>query len=70
MALAALRERIGHPVFAHLLRAWATEHYHGHGTTGRFEALASRLSGQDLTSFFGAWVRQATKPPNTPGNGL
>ena len=60
MALAALRQRIGHPVFAHLLRAWTAQRFHGHGTTGGFQAL--ELSGQDLTSFFDAWVRQATKP--------
>ncbi len=70
MALAALRERIGHPVFAHLLHAWTARHFHGHGTTGGFEALASKLSDQDLTSFFDAWVRQATKPRNTAAYGL
>ncbi|MGA8247649.1 MAG: M1 family metallopeptidase, partial [Nocardioides sp.] len=70
MALAALRERIGHPVFARLLRAWTARHRHGHGTTGGFEALASRISGQDLTAFFDAWVRQATRPRDTSRNGL
>ena len=34
MTLAALRHRIGHDDFAHLLRAWTSRHRHGHGTHG------------------------------------
>ncbi len=70
MALAALRERIGHPAFARLLRAWAARHFHGHGTTTGFEALASQLSGQDLRSFFDTWLEQPGRPAATPANGL
>jgi aminopeptidase N len=70
MALAALRHRIGTDVFAHLLRSWATRHRHGHGTTAAFEALAEQQTGEDLTSFFDAWVHQPGKPAETAANGL
>jgi aminopeptidase N len=70
MTLAALRERIGHAVFARLLRAWTRRHFHGHGTTEGFEALAARLSGDDLADFFDAWLRHPTRPAKTPDNGL
>jgi aminopeptidase N len=70
MTLAALRVRIGSDDFRTLLRRWASGHRHGHGTTEQFEALAASVSGQDLTSFFDAWVHQPGKPAATPENGL
>jgi len=70
MTLAALRVRIGHEAFAHLLKRWTAVHRHEHGATTQFEALAARVSGQDLTSFFDAWVHQGTKPEPTAANGL
>jgi aminopeptidase N len=70
LTLAALRVRIGRDAFAHLLKRWTALHRHGHGTTEQFEALAADVSGQDLTSFFDAWVHQATKPDPTAANGL
>ena len=70
MTLAALRNVIGKHTFAHLLRQWAADHRHGHGTTDAFEALAEQVSGQDLTLFFDTWVRQSGKPPATAENGL
>ena len=70
MTLAALRVRIGHPAFARLLRRWTAEHRHGHGDTAQFEALAARVSGQDLASFFDAWVHQPTQPAANAADGL
>jgi aminopeptidase N len=70
MTLAALRNRIGGHTFAHLLRRWTALHRHAHGTTDAFQALAEQLSGQDLTSFFDAWVRQSGRPPRTTEFGL
>jgi aminopeptidase N len=70
MALAALRNRVGHADFARLLRAWTSGHRHGHGTTAQFEALANTVSGQDLTSFFDAWLVQPVQPADTAANGL
>ena len=70
MTLAALRHRIGHDDFAHLLKAWTSGHRHGHGTTAEFEALAAGISGQDLSTFFDAWLVQPTRPADTIANGL
>jgi aminopeptidase N len=70
MTLAALRERIGHAAFAHLLKRWVAVHRHRHGTTEQFEALAAQVSGQDLTSFFDAWLHQPTRPAASAANGL
>jgi aminopeptidase N len=70
MTLAALRRLLGPETFGHLLRAWTSQHAHRHGTTAQFEALAARVSGQDLTAFFDAWLVQTVKPADTPENGL
>jgi aminopeptidase N len=70
MALAALRRRIGDADFAQLLRAWTSTHRHGHGSTAQFEALAADVSGQDLTSFFDAWLVQPARPADSAANGL
>ena len=45
-------------------------HRYGHGATDAFEAMAENASGQDLTSFFDAWVRQPRQPAQTAANGL
>ena len=48
---------------AHLDR----QHRGGHGTTAEFEALAARVSGQDLGTFFDAWLRTPrSRPPRPP----
>jgi aminopeptidase N len=70
MALAALRERMGHATFAHLLRAWVSRHAYGHGTIGGFERLASALGHQHLRPFFRAWLDRGTRPKETTANGL
>ena len=70
MTLAALRNRIGTPAFSRLLRRWAAEHRGGHSSTDAFEGLAEKVSGQDLSSFFDAWVRESGRPASTTANGL
>jgi aminopeptidase N len=70
MTLAALRNVIGTKTFAVLAQRWTRENRYGHGSTGSFEALAEKVSGQDLTSFFDHWVRSAGKPGATAANGL
>jgi aminopeptidase N len=70
MTLAALRNVIGNPAFATLVRRWTRQNRYGHGSTDAFEALAEKVSGKDLTAFFDAWVRQSGKPDDTPENGL
>jgi aminopeptidase N len=70
MTLAALRNVIGKPTFATLVRRWTRQNRYGHGSTDAFEALAEKVSGQDLTAFFDAWVRRSGRPDATTANGL
>jgi aminopeptidase N len=70
MTLQALRQRIGEDAFWTLLRTWLQQRAGGNGTTQDFEALAASISGQDLTSFFTAWLRTPSKPARTADNGL
>jgi len=62
MTLQALREKVGDPVFFHILRDWAAEHRYGNATTPEFIALAERDSGMDLQHFFDVWLYQPDKP--------
>jgi aminopeptidase N len=70
MTMQALRRRIGEEPFWRLLRTWLQQEAGGNATTQDFEALAASISGQDLTSFFTAWLRTPTKPALTADNGL
>ncbi|MEU7059496.1 M1 family metallopeptidase [Streptomyces sp. NPDC046197] len=68
MALHELRTAVGDRVFFRILRAWATGHRHGHGTTERFAALAQKESGKNLTGLFHTWLFAQGKPgkPEAP----
>jgi aminopeptidase N len=70
MTLQALRNRIGDPVFAELLRRWVGDRRGGNGSTEAFQALAEEVSGEDLDAFFQAWLRDPGKPARTTENGL
>jgi aminopeptidase N len=70
MAVQALRHRIGDTAFWSLLRTWVAQRRYGNGSVADFEALAAAVSGQDLTSFFSAWLHQPARPPRTAENGL
>ena len=70
MAVQALRHRIGDPAFWTLLRTWVSERRYGNGSVADFEALAGSVSGQDLTSFFAAWLHAPVRPARTADNGL
>ncbi|PVG82676.1 peptidase [Nocardioides gansuensis] len=70
MTMQALRHRIGDQAFWLLLRTWLDQKGGGNATSEEFEALASQLSGQDLTSFFTAWLRTPERPAPTAANGL
>ena len=48
--------RVGDGLFWAILRTWAAEQGGGTGSTEQFEALAERVSGQDLAGFFEAWL--------------
>ncbi|MFF4836132.1 M1 family metallopeptidase [Streptomyces sp. NPDC001315] len=62
MALHELRTAVGDPTFYRILRAWATEHRAGHGTTTQFERLAERESGKNLDELFQTWLYSEGKP--------
>jgi aminopeptidase N len=70
MTLGALRVRIGDADFFSLLQQWAVLHKNGTATTPEFIALAEQVSGQDLASFFSAWLSSRTKPAATAANGF
>jgi aminopeptidase N len=70
MAVQALRHRIGDGAFWALLRTWVAQRQYGNGSVADFEALAASVSGQDLTSFFDAWLHQPVRPAKTSENGL
>ncbi|MER6809557.1 M1 family metallopeptidase [Spirillospora sp. NPDC000708] len=62
MTLQALRHRIGDERFLRLTRTWLAEHKYGTATTEDYEALAERISGQDLREFFRVWLHSPGKP--------
>ncbi|WP_210502527.1 M1 family metallopeptidase [Nocardioides xinjiangensis] len=70
MTLQALRNRVGDEVFWRIIRTWIREQRGGNGSSAEFEEVAARVSGQDLGSFFTAWLRTPTRPAATAGNGL
>ncbi len=70
MATQALRGRVGERAFWRILRTWVRERHDGVGTSPAFEALAERVSGQQLDGFFDAWLRAPRPPARTRANGL
>ena len=63
MTLQALRETIGEADFFALLRTWYAENKYGNVTTADFIATAERVSGDELSAFFDAWLFGTTRPP-------
>jgi aminopeptidase N len=70
MLLQALRNRIGSPEFFRVMRTWVRRHGHANGSSAQFAALAEKISGEDLSSFFDAWLYAARRPAPTVANGL
>ncbi|WST41802.1 M1 family metallopeptidase [Streptomyces sp. NBC_01167] len=62
MALHQLRKAVGDRTFMRILRAWATDHHDGHGTTAQFVRLSERQSGKDLDGLFHTWIGTKGKP--------
>jgi aminopeptidase N len=62
LALHALRRTVGDAAFFEILRTWTREHRHATATTAQFIALAERVSGLSLRSFFDAWLRADAVP--------
>ncbi|MEV5173965.1 M1 family metallopeptidase [Streptomyces flaveolus] len=62
MALHELRRAVGDRDFFRILRAWATGHRGGHGTTAQFAELAEKTSGKRLDGLFHTWLYTRGKP--------
>jgi aminopeptidase N len=62
MTLQALREKVGEQTFRAILRAWVSSHRHGGADTAAFVALAERVSGRDLGTFFDVWLYRPARP--------
>jgi len=63
LTLHALRLQVGDEVFFEILRTYAAEFEDSTATTDDFIALAERVSGEDLSGFFDAWLFQEELPP-------
>ena len=66
MTLHALRGQIGDAAFFRLLKRWTASQSSGNVDTAEFQALAERVSGQDLDDFFRVWLFTPTKPSVLP----
>lgn len=62
MALWALHEKVGATTYWKIVRTWQSGHARGNGTTAEFIAVAEKVSGKNLTSFFKAWLYTAKRP--------
>ena len=67
LVLYALRQQVGDPVFQQIEREWVTRFRGKSASTADFIALASEVSGQDLTTFLTDWFYGTTTPP-MPGH--
>ncbi|WP_067455830.1 M1 family metallopeptidase [Actinomadura macra] len=63
LTLHALRKKVGDGTFFKILQTWTKERRHANATTPQFIAVANRVSGQKLDSFFDAWLYQRGRPP-------
>ena len=60
--LHALRVKIGDRAFFRLGQRWVSRYNDSSASTKDFEALAERVSGQDLNRFFDVWLHSTEKP--------
>jgi aminopeptidase N len=67
LVLYALRQQVGGDAFQRIERAWLRTYEDRSASTDDFIALASRVSGRDLTGFLRDWVYGTTTPP-MPGH--
>ncbi|MGN9812038.1 M1 family metallopeptidase [Micromonospora sp. BQ11] len=58
----ALRRTVGDDAFFRILHTWTTERRDGNATTDDFVALAERVSGRSLRSFFDTWLTGTSAP--------
>jgi aminopeptidase N len=70
MMLQALHNRVGETTFSRILRGYAATYLHRAASTQDFITYTTRISGQDLHSFFHSWLYARTKPAPTRRNGF
>jgi aminopeptidase N len=70
MTLQALRNRVGETDFWQIIHAWIALHEGGNVSTQDFIDLAEDVSGENLQSFFQAWLYSTTRPQDIATNGL
>ena len=62
MTVHQLRLAVGDRDFFHILRGWAKRNKDENVTTDDFVAYAERISGEELSELFDAWLFATTKP--------
>ena len=67
LVLYALRQEVGEDVFADIQRAWLDRYEGESASTADFIALASDVTGEDLSGFLEAWLYDTTTP-EMPGH--
>jgi aminopeptidase N len=67
LTLYALQQKVGAATFQQIERAWAAQFRGQSKSTDDFIALASQVSGQNLTAFLQSWLYGTTTPP-MPGH--
>jgi aminopeptidase N len=60
--LQAVREAVGDALFFTILKAWPAQHRGSAASTADFEALAEKVSGQDLRPLFQRWLYDPVAP--------
>ncbi len=63
VVLHALRKHVGDGVFFSILRTWVDTYSGKSATTQDFVALASQVTGNDLSAFLTTWLESPTLPP-------
>lgn len=66
VVLQALRLTIGDDAFFSLLKSWVRDNIGTSRTTGDFVALAEKVAGKDLTTFFNNWLYATRLPDSLP----
>ncbi|WP_116115953.1 M1 family metallopeptidase [Austwickia chelonae] len=62
MAVQALRNRVGEATFWAIIRGWTAKYQHGVASVQDFIDFAQEQSGQDLSTFFRAWLMTPGRP--------
>jgi aminopeptidase N len=62
----ALRLQVGDETFFKILHSYTEQYRDGNAGTDEFMATAEQVSGEDLTSFFEAWLFGENMPANFP----